>query len=338
ASTWRIEVEGPANYATDHETYITFNQVGDYTIKFVCDVKAKIAFEANGVSYAINETFKTVESKTYTVKVSDTKGPEVLNMIDLENFFYDQNKNGALDKGTKVYLPLPEANDVVWDKSTIAIVGSAVTYETITLDANGMQKIADGITLAKDAVYQFIYTLYDANDNSTMIDTFTIDVGDVEAPEITVENGVVKKSYKVGDKVVVDMSKITANDNQDGEDLIYQDEADGDKWKLKAGTLSITVKNNTTAEVFEDDNYNKNNLAFEFDGLTAGEYTLIVKLTDSSTKVATNTEITFTVSDAATDSVTGEEVLGVVLIVASVLVLGGVVTYFVVTNRKYRKM
>ena len=335
ASTWRIEVEGPANYATDHETYITFNQVGDYTIKFVCDVIVK----ADIGSYTANQIFKTVESKTYTVKVSDTKGPEVLNMIDLENFFYDQNKNGALDKGTKVYLPLPEVNDVVWDKSTIAIVGSAVTYETIKLDANGMQKIADGITLAKDAVYQFIYTLYDANDNSTMIDTFTIDVGDVEAPEITVENGVVKKSYKVGDKVVVDMSKITANDNQDGEDLIYQDEADGDKWKLKAGTLSITVKNNTTAEVFEATGaYNKNNLAFEFDSLTAGEYTLIVKLTDSSTKVATNTEITFTVSDAATDSVTGEEVLGVVLIVASVLVLGGVVTYFVVTNRKYRKM
>ena len=334
ASTWRVEVEGPANYATDHETYITFNQVGDYTIKFVCDVIVK----ADIGSYTTNQIFKTVESKTYTVKVSDTKGPEILNMIDLENFFYDQNKNGALDKGTKVYLPLPEANDVVWDKSTIAIVGSAVTYETITLDANGMDKIADGITLSKDAVYQFIYTLYDANDNSTMIDTFTIDVGDVEAPEITVENGVVKKSYGVKDTVVVDMSKITANDNQDGEDLIYKETESG-KYKLKAGTLSITVKNNTTAEVFEaEGTYNKNNLAFEFEGLTAGEYTLIVKLTDSSTKVATNTETTFTVSDTATEAVTGEEVLGVVLIVASVLVLGGVVTYFVVTNRKYRNM
>ena len=341
ASTWRIEVEGPANYATNHETYITFNEVGEYTIKFVCDVTAKIAFEANGESYAVNDTFKTVESKAYTVKVSDTKGPEIHNMIDMENAFYEMNKNGAMEKGSKINLPLPEATDIVWEKSTIAIVGSAVTYETITLDAAGIDRLvnpAKGITLSKDAVYQFIYTLYDANGNTTMIDTFTVDVGDVEAPELTVESGVVKKSYGIGDKVIVDMSKITASDNQDGDNLIEKNAETG-KYALKAGTLSITVKNNTTAEVFEaEGTYNKDNLAFEFDDLTAGEYTLIVKLTDTSTKVATNTEITFTVSDAATDTVTGEEVLGTVLIVVSVLMLGGVITYFVVTRKKYNKM
>ncbi|MBP3581810.1 MAG: hypothetical protein J6J33_03590 [Clostridia bacterium] len=65
---------------------------------------------------------------------------------------------------------------------------------------------------------------------------------------------------------------------------------------------------------------------------------MIVSLEDSSTKVATNSEITFTVSDAATEAVTGEEVLGVVLIVVSVLMLGGVITYFVVTRKKYNKM
>ncbi|MBO5310397.1 MAG: hypothetical protein J6A98_04285 [Clostridia bacterium] len=341
ASNWRINVEGPSNYATDHETYITFKQIGDYTIKFVCDVTAKIAFEKDGTTYAIGETFKQIESKSYTVKVQDTKGPEILNMTDMEDNFYELTKNGALEKGTKVNLPLPQATDVVWEKSTLAVVGSAVTYETITLDADGIDKITNttkGIKLAKDAVYKFIYTLYDSNGNSTMIDKFTIDVGDVEAPELVVESGVVKKSYGLNDTVIVDMSKITASDNQDGDNLIYQDEDTGE-FKLKKGTLKITAKNNTTAEVFDCDETIKNDkIIVQFSELTAGDYTLIVSLEDSSTKVATNSEITFTVSDAATEAVTGEEVLGVVLIVVSLLMLGGVITYFVVTRKKYNKM
>jgi hypothetical protein len=137
------------------------------------------------------------------------------------------------------------------------------------------------------------------------------------------------------------LSKITASDNIDGENLIYKQEEGADKGKFKlatsTGTLKITVKNTTTAETFTSTaNYNRNDLNFEFENLTAGEYVLQVSLTDSSSKEAINNDIKFTVTDTAASAVTGEEVLGVVLIVVSVLMLGGVVTYFVVTRKKYK--
>ena len=138
------------------------------------------------------------------------------------------------------------------------------------------------------------------------------------------------------------MSKITANDNQDGDNLIYKDDSSSGNgaYKLKSDelTLNITVKNTATSETKTSTaSYDPTNLAFEFDDLAAGEYTLVVSLTDKSGKVATNTEIKFTVTDDAAEAATGEEVLGVVLIIVSVIMLGGVITYFVVTRKKYNK-
>ena len=104
---------------------------------------------------------------------------------------------------------------------------------------------------------------------------------------------------------------------------------------IKVASMSLRIT--TTAETFTSKvSYDRNNLAFEFSDLTAGEYILQVSMTDSSSKEAINSDIKFTVTDTAATAITGEEVLGVVLIVVSVLMLGGVVTYFVLTRKKYK--
>ena len=259
----------------------------------------------------------------------------------MEDAFYQINKSGSLNKGATLKapaIPLPEATDIDLKNSTLAITSGGITYDTFKLDADGINRLQNtGITFTKDGVYKFIYTLKDANGNSTLLDTYTIDVGDVEPPVLEVKEGVVSKTYAKTATVKVDMSKITADDNIDGEELIYKSNDNKYKLKTSTGTLKITVKNTTTAETFTSKvNYDRNNLAFEFSDLTAGEYILQVSLTDSSSKEATNSDIKFTVTDTAATAVTGEEVLGVVLIVVSVLMLGGVVTYFVVTRKKYK--
>lgn len=347
AEDWSLEVVGPADYETDLKTFIKFNKVGDYTLKFVSNVKYKQDIGGN----AAGSLFDTIETKTFTVTVSDTKGPQVLNKLDMEEKFFELNKNGTLEKNTVLklgdsdpakQLPMPQATDVVWEQSTLEVVATGTT-EKFTLDAQGIEKLKTiGVTLSKDAVYQFIYTLKDANGNTTVINDYAVDVGDVEAPELTVEEGVVAKTYKPNSTVKVDMSKITANDNQDGDNLIYKDDSSSGNgaYKLKSDklTLNITVRNTATSETkTSTESYDPTNLAFAFDDLAAGEYTLVVSLTDKSGKVATNTEIKFTVTDDAAEAATGEEVLGVVLIVVSVLMLGGVITYFVVTRKKYNK-
>ena len=338
ADPYKLVVEGPAGYKTDSETFITFNKVGDYTIQFVTDVKYAEAFNGN----AIGDVFETITTKKYTVTVKDTKGPQVSNIQEMEDAFYQINKAGSLNKGETLKapsIPLPEATDIDLKNSTLAITSGGITYDTFKLDADGINRLQNtGVTFTKDGVYKFIYTLKDANGNSTLLDSYTIDVGDVEPPVLEVKEGVVSKTYAKTATVKVDMSKITAEDNIDGEELIYKASTDN-KYKLKTstGTLKITVKNTTTAETFTSKvNYDRNNLAFEFSDLTAGEYILQVSLTDSSSKEATNSDIKFTVTDTAATAVTGEEVLGVVLIVVSVLMLGGVVTYFVVTRKKYK--
>ena len=337
ADPYKLVVEGPAGYETDSETFIKFNKVGDYTIQFVTDVKYAEAFNGN----AIGDLFETIKTKKYTVTVKDTKGPQVANIQEMEDAFYQINKEGSIQKGSTLKapsIPLPEASDIDLANSTLAVTSGGITYDTFKLDADGIKRLTDtGVTFTKDGVYKFIYTLKDANGNSTLLDTYTIDVGDVEPPVLEVKEGVVSKTYAKTATVKVDMSKITAEDNIDGEELIYK--ANDNKYKLKTstGTLKITVKNTTTAETFTSTvNYDRNNLAFEFNNLTAGEYVLQVSLTDSSSKEATNSDIKFTVTDTAATAVTGEEILGVVLIVVSVLMLGGVVTYFVVTRKKYK--
>ena len=337
ASDWRLEVVGPADYETDLKTYIKFNKVGDYTLKFISEVTYKQDIDG----HAANTLFDTIETKTYTVTVSDTKGPEVLNPTEMEKDFFELNQEGPLLKGKILKLgenlPMPQAKDVVWEKSTLAIVATGST-ENFTLDAEGIAKLTSpGVTLSKDAVYQFIYTLTDINGNTTLIDNYTVDVGDVEPPELNVEEGVVSKTYKPHSTVKVVMSKITASDNQDGENLIYQDASGKYKLKVDECELNITVKNTATGETISAGDYDKENLAFEFEDIATGEYTLCVSLTDSSGKTATNNEIKFTVTEAAAEAATGEDVLGVALIVVSVLMLGGVITYFVVTRKKYSK-
>lgn len=337
ADPYKLVVEGPAGYQTDSETFIKFNKVGDYTIQFVADVKYAEAFNGN----AVGALFDTIKTKKYTVTVKDTKGPVVTNIEEMEDAFYQLNKSGSLPKGSPLKapaIPIPEATDIVLANSTLAITSGGITYDTFKLDADGINRLENtGVTLTKDGVYKFIYTLKDANGNSTLLDSYTVDVGDVEPPVVEVKEGVVAKTYSKTDAVIVDMSKITASDNLDGDELITK--TNDNKYKLEAatGNLKITVKNTTTAETFTSKiDYNKNDLKFQFENLTAGEYVLQVSLTDSSSKETVNSDIKFTVTDTAATAVTGEEVLGVVLIVVSVLMLGGVVTYFVVTRKKYK--
>ena len=71
-----------------------------------------------------------------------------------------------------------------------------------------------------------------------------------------------------------------------------------------------------------------------------GDYKLVVKVTKLTTdtqKSTTHDNILFTVTEDESNPLTSEEVLGIVLIVISVVVLAGVIIYFVVTRKSYKK-
>lgn len=358
AGPCRVQTSGEvaATIGVDN-TFIKFNRTGtNYTVQFVADiiVKPGQTFTVDSVTYNEGDVFKTLESKVYTVVVKDTKGPQISSTVieNIKSAFEALKADGplSLESGTVTIqfgfedgmIPLPTGQDIDYSKSKLQInkSGSGVTYQTYTLNAEGMADLQTGVTFTKDGTYEFVFVLSDGL-NTTTLQTFSVDVGDVEPPVLNIASGVINKNYKVGEIINLDVAKITATDMIQGvtKDLIKKE---GEKYKLTSdigtGNIKATLKNKTTAQTYTKTiTQSDAEIKFTFDNddnMTAGEYTLEISITDASGKTTTNTTNSFTISENAGSVVTGEEVLGVVLIVVSVLMLGGVITYFVVTRKR----
>ena len=342
AQDWSFVVKGSnTNYESDFKTFIKFNAIGEYTIQFVCNVVYAEDFDATHLE---GDLFKALKSKAYTIIAEDTTGPILTNEFAMDNAYFELTKGNSLTKNQRYALPVPEALDIDYANSKVT-VKSTKTSETITLNATGVARLGD-YSFSQDDTYTITYSLTDFNGQITT-KTYNVDVGDVIVPDIEIEDDIVKSTWSVNDILQVDLSKISLTD-RDFDDILYKDtdgnykiikqENDPNKYYVK---LDITLQNTSTGSTIKSTAaYDPSNLKFEFDIEEVGDYKLVVKVTKLTTdtqKSTTHDNILFTVTEDESNPLTSEEVLGIVLIVISVVVLAGVIIYFVVTRKSYKK-
>lgn len=336
-ATWQVKViEGPANYDLVGNERFTPNAVGTYKLQYVAVVTNPSVTDPTAPGYYN----KTIESEVFTIEVTDTTAPEFVDFIDIEEFFenavtaHPSTAGDTLAVGTKLDLPMPafDADDIDLSKSYVTFANSS-TSTKIYLDK---EDELEQKTFSKNDTYTITYTLFDIYGNSSS-KSVKVDVGDVKAPVLTIDENLIKETYNVKDEVKIDLSKIKAVDAIDGDLIIYHETEKTYSIKEDA-SIKITLKNTTTGNTVTNKlTSTDSDLRFAYDITEAGEYTLTIEVGDTSSKVATNSDFSFTVSSEDGAAINVEQVLSVVLVVVAVLLLGGVVTYFVLTRKSFDK-
>lgn len=194
---------------------------------------------------------------------------------------------------------------------------SSQTFNGLNEDRDYTLRTSNGNIL--DGTYIVTYTVYDNNGNSST-STYTIAVGDNIKPSLTFPDDFMEDSYTVGSQLRIDTSKITANDVGSG---------------IPAGEqYVVTLTNTSTGEEIE----------METDGVIysvtldeVGSYRLTIEIKDAVGNVSDADPFDFEVTARSKDPTRTYQIIGTILIVISVLVLVGVIIYFIVSKVKLDK-
>ena len=290
------------------------------------------------VMYEIANPENVVEDESFefNITVKDSTGPVINVVWETERVNDDttrQSIQAAYDKGTKILIPKFSASDlsgIDTEKSTIVISSKSTTRTIKYSEMN--QKYADGKTgstqdtmfysFNNDAEYTVTYTAYDKEGNSSS-KTYTIKIGDLVAPTLTVSDKIVNSTYKSGETITIDL--------EDTRDYINVYDL---KTNLSKKDVKVQLYLNGT-EIKKADTSDETKYIFKLSD--AGEYELRFTATDDAGLSTTVTK-TFTIQDKEGSKMTSTEVIGTVLIVVSVAVLAGVVVYFIVSKKKMDKL
>lgn len=226
-------------------------------------------------------------------------------------------------KDMKVEIPRIEATDPVRNEalsvvySVTAPDGTKVTVKDYEGTAAEGKEDVRYFEAEKQGIYTITYTATDAAGNSTT-KTMEVSVGDCEAPTITWKDGYsVAKEVKLGDTWTLDLSKLTIADNVSEAEYLN-----------KNVTIKLVKPDGTTqvSNIGNDKNYK-----WKFE--ETGDYTLTITVKDEA-GMSNPYKFTISVPKDAVESDKVDSVVGTVLVVVSVVILAGVVIYFVVTSRK----
>lgn len=276
----------------------------------------------------------TTESKAYTVVAKDTIKPT----IEIEKDFYLPTAVPYVENQPITLPGVIELYDGFRDKEnsynnydqtpigeislTVKVTDSNGTNITVEED---LQETNGGVPITRyyftptgNAVYTIKYSATDNAGNTTEI-TKSLEVGDVNAPELTWKDDYsIITSATIGDSFELNMSKAAISDDNDSEDYIKIDVYMYDPSdKLVEKSVSSGYK-------------------WKFENV--GTYEIKIILTDSA-----NNKQTYTYNIVVSEEETKTEIispwLGTTLIVGASVILAGVVIYFIVTGRdgKIRK-
>ena len=275
----------------------TPKEKGTYTFRYVAED------EHHNVSY----------SNYYTISVSDTQKPVItINETDEYSVPETAQYKDANNQVVNVKLPLFTASDEYNGiKSTSITVtdpdGDELTVETLVDHYE--------FTPNKNGVYNVTYQAVDMAGNVTT-EKYSISVGDVTAP--TLSGVTAPGSYKIGDTLKIDLSQLSLSDDTDA---------------TRTGSSAVDTSNLTVTLTGPDGSVEltKADDIYSYKFEKAGTYTVKYAVKDS----AGNTDdltYTFEVSGNSATTSISEKVWGIGLIVLSVVILAGVVIYFVKTK------
>lgn len=286
-------VNGPTG-ATINRYEFKPTKVGTYTIEYY------------GTVIVGAETTNPV--KSYTVEVVDTTIP-VIGEVYVEPVV-------AIDYVLTIpQFTASDLSEIDEENSKVVLTSKSFGSRTIYYGDTNSNRV---VTLTNNEIYTLTFTVKDIYGNTATL-TKTIKVGDTDAPVVTIEDAddFVPTSMNVGDKLTLDISKITVTDLVDT--------------SLSTADLQITL----TKDNEEVDNiYGDSTTSYQYEMLTAGTYTLTITVEDAAGNTAETITRTIVVSEDANDGADSTEVIGIVLLVVAVLILAGAIVYFIISKKK----
>ena len=300
------------------------------------DVSDTILASLDLLSLFTNVRMFKLTSDIYNITVQDTQGP----VIDEFDYGTRTISQAQLDAGYSLTIQglrgkAHDASGIDYERSTITVT---TEYQENGQTYNPSQTLSETevlngkvMTLTRNGTITIRYTVYDNNGNSSSQEV-VIRAGDVTKPSVNVvgidEEDFIKSSYALSD---FEDGLFTIN-------LEYLDFEDPgtDKNDLKV-EYSLVNKDTTDEEegtITPETEVEGKSITYRI--TETGTYTFTVTVTDPSGNFYPR-EFEFTVTDEAPDATMVYQIVGTVLIVISVLVLAGVIIYFVVSKVKLDK-
>lgn len=274
------------------------------------------------IQYTVRDGSLETKSALYTIDVVNTLAPTIANEF---KEFEKLEKNASMSI-PRVNVSTNGVNDVDWSKSKIEVLYNGSVYKTLeldkTYDTQDAENEAYNYTFRRDGTYTIKYTVVDTVGNPAT-KSFAVKVGDTEKPTLELDSSIDFSDRKTGSILVIDPAKITVKDNVDTGINLFDD-------------LKIVVKNTTTGEEISNKFTNSTRVeGYEYNLSEVGTYQVTFTLTDEAGNVTTLVK-EFAVTAEGADKEFPTEVVGIILLVLAILILGGVVAYFIITRKKVK--
>ena len=281
------------------------NQLGTVKVTYSGEGSNGVEAEDVTISITIKDSVNPTiildgEVPSYADLVRDAEDSTKYQAIELPGF--SATDNGSRVDRTTYKITVKNSNDVEVASSE---------------GANGLSFNPTG-----DGKYTVEYSVSDYAGNTTT-QTYTISVGDVERPTLTINTDIVTNAT---------LSNGSYSLRINADDIVITDTNNGTEETLDNDDyLSVTVTNSSGTAVDPDEDTN-----YVYTLTEAGEYTITITAEDRAGNTRTET---YTLDLAADDNnaSTTTEVLGTILLVIAILVLIGVVWYFVKPAPKSKK-
>lgn len=265
----------------------------------------------------------------YSIVVSDSTDPVITSKVTILEG----------DANAEYIFPILKATDasgIDWAKSSVKLTKDGSDEITFARTADGKNYTFNpGNNTGK---YTLTYTAVDNNGRKT-VDTYTITIGDFIAPVINITDAKIPTSLKTNKgSFTIDLDKIVITDktsNTGSANNLSKSDSDHD-FSIVVTDASGNVQ--TATKITKADGANCDITDSEaryvsYKLTEAGKYTMTISITDDNGNVATKT-IKITVADKASSKTISDAEVGIILIILSLVLLAGVILYFVLTGRK----
>lgn len=243
------------------------------------------------------------------------------------------------DKYANIEIPAIKVDDEDVDTYSVKVTSPSGKELLNSVDGDKMKTENSTVgftnfyefTPTGNGAYTIVYSATDKSGKSTTL-TYSLQVGDCEDPVLALNDAQNVTTATVGDILKINLNVMELSDNIDSTKTAESALSSSDGLKL---TITITTPDNETVSLTKgSDYYSADDKTFTYTLSNAGEYTVKYTLTDGAGRTDEQVK-KITVKSVSSTNTTSEAVWGTILIVASVVLLGGVIVYFAVTNKKY---
>ncbi|MGD9901342.1 MAG: Ig-like domain repeat protein [Spirochaetales bacterium] len=306
AVTTIVFIDSPAYNLVLASYQFTPLEEGTYTFKYMAEDAFGNTSESSVYTITVADTIDpvlTLDDNTpfpLTAPLTSDDGNAPYDAIEIPGFIATDEYNGIEEYSVQVKNPNGE------------IILDAVNADGIN-GTNGNYSFVPTV----DGTYTVTYSAVDYAGNETT-DVRTIKVGDNAAPVITIGNVTANEpgNMTVGDVLTLDVDSITVADVKDG--------------TIELGDISGTGETKFTIVLTGPDGstISDNGTDYSYNLTQSGEYTLTYSAVDEAGNEKVETYV-FQVSAAENNGLIITETWGIILIVVALLVLAGVVVYFI---------